>query len=586
MEQQSRDQERENIVGTPVSRITRPNNPPYSPAVRTIQIISDMCLIQTFLDEEAVLNSFRSALGAEFRHNDHKGCLEGTRETVLDEIEYWIREPTSPQVYWLNGLAGTGKTAIAQSIAERTFADGRLGASFFCSRDYQDWSNLHLIFPTLAVQLARRYSDFRSHFVPRVRRDPGIAHGSLYNQMDKLIFDPLRKSKISTVIIIDALDECADEEPASAILSVLGQFVSKTPMVKFLVTGRPEPRIREGFRLPLLAEVTDVFVLHEVEPSQVQKDIRLFFDHSFELVRRRTGLEDWPTREQLDLLCKRAAGLFVYAVATVKFVDKQYADPSEQLDLLLQLPDSSVREARTSFNTNSTLDSLYTSIFQGAFGDSNDPDIDPRVRSVIGAVVLAATPLPPSAIATLLCLRPKGVFRLLSSVQSFLILSDDIDCPVRPFHKSFPDFIVDPDRCTNKRFYISPSHHHSQLLTRCLNLMCRTLEKNMCKLPDGVVNSDVSDLKERVQRYISPALQYACRSWHTHLIDKNKGSISIPEITSALHQFLETKFVFWLDVLSILGAVRNAVDALQAAVGWLEVRYDSSIGVLPEVPET
>ena len=152
-------------------------------------------------------------------------------------------------VYWLNGLAGTGKTTIAQSVAERMFADGRLGASFFCSRYFEDRGNLHFIFPTLAIQLARRYPKFRSIFVPLVRSDPGIAHESLYNQMNKLIVGPLKQSSISAVVVIDALGECKDEEPASAIPSVLGQFVSRIPKVKFFVTGRPEPRIREGFRL-------------------------------------------------------------------------------------------------------------------------------------------------------------------------------------------------------------------------------------------------------------------------------------------------------------------------------------------------
>jgi hypothetical protein len=155
-------------------------------------------------------------------------------------------------------LAGTGKSTIAQTIAERLFADGQLGASFFCSRDFEDRSNLEFIFPTLAVQLARKYTEFRSIFVPLVQRDPGIAHESLYNQMDKLIVQPLKESGISTVIVIDALDECKDDEPASAILSVLGRLVSEIPKVKFFLTGRPEPRIQTGFRLPLLAKVTDV----------------------------------------------------------------------------------------------------------------------------------------------------------------------------------------------------------------------------------------------------------------------------------------------------------------------------------------
>ena len=158
----------------------------------------------------------------------------------------------------MNGLAGTGKSTIAQTFAERVFADGRLGASFFCSRDFEDRSNLKLIFPTLAVQLARNYATFRSIFVPLAQSDPEIAYESLYNQMDKLIVRPFRKSSVSTVIVIDALDECKDEETTSTILSVLGRFVSEVPKVKFFITGRPEPRIQKGFRLPLLVDATDI----------------------------------------------------------------------------------------------------------------------------------------------------------------------------------------------------------------------------------------------------------------------------------------------------------------------------------------
>ena len=188
----------------------------------------------------------------------------------MDKIELWTCNFDKPPVYWLNGLAGTGKTTIAQTVAERMFADGRLGASFFCSRDFEDRRSLRSIFPTLAVQLARRYSQFRSIFIQLVQSNPEIVHETLYAQMKKLIIQPLAKSAVSTVIVIDALDECKDKEPASAILSVLGQFVAEVPTVKFFITGRPESRIQEGFRLPSLNESTDVFVLHEVEAGQVE----------------------------------------------------------------------------------------------------------------------------------------------------------------------------------------------------------------------------------------------------------------------------------------------------------------------------
>ena len=335
----------------------------------------------------------------------------------------------------MNGLAGTGKSAIAQTIAERTFADGQLGASFFCSRDFEDRSNLQLIFPTLAVQLARKHLEFRSTLVPLVRSDPGIFDESLCRQMELLIVQPLKESAVSTVIVVDALGECKDDEPISAILFVLGQLVTKIPNVKFFLTGRPEPRIQKAFHLPLLVKATDIFVLHEVETCQVGSDIQLFFRHNFsDLADRQGGLDGWPTKEDLDFLCKRAAGLFAYAVATVKFVDDVNWSPKVQLDLVLQSPGSSVYEGTTKFNPSTTLDSLYMTILQGAFGHGR-PERDPMIHSALGAVVLAANPLSPSSIATLLGIDPTSVFLQLSSIHSLLILQDDIS-PVQPFHKS------------------------------------------------------------------------------------------------------------------------------------------------------
>ena len=469
----------------------------------------------------------------------------------------------------MNGLAGTGKSTIARTVAERVFSDGRLGASFFCSRDFEDRSNLKFIFPTIAVQLARKYTEFRSILVPLVQSDPAIVHESLYGQMNRLIVGPLTRSSISTVIVIDALDECKDEESTSVILSVLGQFVSQIPKVKFFVTGRPEPRIREGFRLPLLAKATDVFILHEVESSRVSSDIRLFFRHQLsELKGRRRGLDGWPNEEQLDLLCERAAGLFVYAVATIKFIDRQNINPRKRLDLLLQSPESSVHEGKTKFRSNRTLDSLYASILRDAFGE-DDPEDYPKIRSVLGAMTLAANPLSPSTIATLLGLDTDDVSPFLSSVRSLLILHEDVNQPVRSFHKSFPDFIIDPARCADQRFRVSPPDHHVELLIGCIELMNRRLERNICKLPDDAVNADVDDLKERIEQHIDHGLRYACRSWYKHLV--GIAPAHALEIASILHRFLEGKFLFWLEVLSVLGAVREAVDALEVAVKWLEV---------------
>jgi len=268
------------------------------------------------------------------------------------------------RVFWLNGLAGTGKSTI-QTLAETTFADGKLGASFFCSRDFEDRSNLQVIFPTLAFQLACQYPCFRKELLEVLRESPDVGHESLCLQMEKLIIGPFKATSIPTLIIIDALDECKDEEPASAILSMLSRYVDQIPDVKFFITGRPEPRIRSGFRLESLAPITEVLKLHEVKPEAVDRDIELFFWIQFtNLSKNRSDLdltEDWPSSSDVEILGRKAAGFFIYASTVVKFIASDIDPPTERLSLITSLPESTADEGK------SGVDQLYTKVLEQAF---------------------------------------------------------------------------------------------------------------------------------------------------------------------------------------------------------------------------
>ena len=511
----------------------------------------------------SILNGCQRARGAGYRHGNRNGCLKGTRKSVLTEIEHWTEDFERPPIFWLNGLAGTGKSTIAQTVAEMSFSDGHLGASFFCSRGVEDRSNLQLIFPTLAFQLARQYPEFRSSLIPLLQSNPDLTHESLQDQMQKFLVEPLRSTDISTVIVIDALDECKDDEPESAILLVLGKLVSGIPGVKFFITSRPETHIMSGFRGPLLEKSTDTFILHDVEPRTVDNDIRRFFKH--ELPKLPRWPEGWPTDAHVDSLCRRAAGFFIYAVATLNFLKHTFELPSEQLDIIMRSPESTAQEGTTELKAYNSLDSLYMSILREAFRKNNSKN-DSTVRSVLSAVVLVVNPLSPSEVATLLDINCNKLVALLDSIQSLLVLRDDIDHPIRPFHKSFLDFITESTRCDDPRFYISPDYH-TDLVLCCLKLLAKSLKKNMCSIPDYALNSEIPDLPKRIDDGgIRGALKYACRSWYKHLIATNHRTA---DVVSALRCFLEEKFLFWLEVSSVLGAVGDVAHALNTTIKWL-----------------
>ena len=163
--------------------------------------------------------------GAGYQAGHHDTCLRGTREPVLDKTMQWAEDPQDKHIFWLNGLAGTGKSTIAQTFADMVARNETLGASFFCSRDYLDRKELKNIFPTLAHQLACRYPAFRSQITQVIRQDPFVAQNSLISQLKQLIIGPLSSTNISCTIVMDALDECVDHKPTSAFLSVLGRSI-------------------------------------------------------------------------------------------------------------------------------------------------------------------------------------------------------------------------------------------------------------------------------------------------------------------------------------------------------------------------
>jgi len=494
---------------------------------------------------------------------------------VLLQLEHWLMDEQDQRVFWLNGLAGTGKSTIAQTFAEMCFADGRLGASFFCSRDFEDRNNLQMIFPTLAFQLAYRYPPFREELLRVLRANPGVGRESLCLQMERLIVDPLKVAHISTLIIIDALDECKDEEPASAVLSILSRCVEQIPHVKFFITGRPEPRIRSGFRLAALRPITEVLKLHDIKRPLVDVDIKLYLRTRLaDIARNRSHCdvtEDWPPSSDIDTLCEKAAGLFIYASTAIKFVASRHHQPPRRFDILISLPQNTAHEGESGINT------LYTEILRQAYYDLGPDDRNPdnqevyrRFRSVVGAVLLAFNPLSMESLSSLLhdFNTPSDISIALNPLHSLLLVPEGTEASIRAFHKSLPDFLMDSKRCQDTRFFVDPSVHHTEILLSCLHLMEGRLKKNICNLGDNANLTRVNDLSARRKEYIGEALGYACQFWARHLMKSPSNGPDIEKVRKAIDKFFTKHLLFWIEVLIIMGNLDAGVYSINDIQQW------------------
>ncbi|KAG8960920.1 hypothetical protein FRC03_005985, partial [Tulasnella sp. 419] len=219
-------------------------------------------------------------------------CFQDTRTELLQMISEWAGDPSGKPLFWLCGLAGTGKSTIAQTVAEQFSEKGQLGSSFFFSRDIASRSNPRLVFTTIAYQLARFNKSFFSVISDSVSGHPDSPAAYLRTQLEDLIIEPLRKlsdpDKPSVlVLVLDALDECSNELQVEEMLVLLASAIPKLPFrMKVFITSRPEVHIRSQFDNPAMRLVAQASFLHEIKADIIQRDVGLYINHHLQEISR------------------------------------------------------------------------------------------------------------------------------------------------------------------------------------------------------------------------------------------------------------------------------------------------------------
>ncbi|KAJ8122326.1 hypothetical protein ONZ43_g1455 [Nemania bipapillata] len=311
------------------------------------------------LDQKTVLSQLPLAKGASFdshaeEHNPT--CLPDTRVDLLRQIEEWAQNPTREALFWLNGVAGTGKSTISRTLARSSSDRGQLGASFFFKRDEVDRSGASKFFTTIASQLVQREPALAPHVKEAIDADPAIVSKSLQEQFDKLILEPLSKissahPKDNILIVIDALDECDQDNDIKRIIHLLSKPETlKLQRLRIFLTSRPEVPIRLGFQK--VQDKYEHLVLHEIAELVVEHDISTFFQHELAGIRHKYNeslsskdeelSQTWPGESKLATLVKMAVPLFIFASTVCRFIDDDtgFYSPNERLEKILAFRDS------------------------------------------------------------------------------------------------------------------------------------------------------------------------------------------------------------------------------------------------------
>ncbi|GAD96581.1 vegetative incompatibility protein HET-E-1 [Paecilomyces variotii No. 5] len=285
--------------------------------------------------DEAVFGSYMD------QHEDE--CLEQTRTELLHDTLVWSADINSKFIFWLNGMAGTGKSTIARTIARLLKEEKRLGASFFFKRGEGDRGHSTQFFTTIVKQLVSEFPPLGPLVAKAVEDDPAIGKKSLREQFDTLLLHPLSqlecgdRSLSPLVIVIDALDECEKEQDIRTILALLPGIKSSGPIqLRIFITSRPELPIRLGFKQIHDDDHQDT-VLHEIPENIIQQDLMIYFQFRLSAIREEHGLPDgWPGEDITQTLVRMAIPLFIFAATICRFIGDLKWEPDERLGIILQ----------------------------------------------------------------------------------------------------------------------------------------------------------------------------------------------------------------------------------------------------------
>jgi hypothetical protein len=532
----------------------------------------------------ALLDSLRPSASAAWNAESNTAfdlglsmCTPGTRVSILNDILTWAGSSDSTCVFWLNGLAGTGKSTIARTLCQRLHKQGRLGASFFISRDDLDRRNASNIVRSIAHQLAVRWRPVSDALCATLRETPISVTRTLQQQIADFIITPTRELQgdPSIIVVIDALDEGLTDflgRPGGELLLLLvRQVLQLDGRLRLFLTSRAEIAIQHMFRELSATAQTSVVKLHELDTAVVQEDIITYLTHSFVEIRDRRPeflLHNWPPADDVHRLAELSGLLFVFAATTVRFINDRNYSPRHQLAQLLgHKPISNGPSAY------GHLDALYRQILKDAVqGSGGDDDfLCQRLQTVVATIILAQTPLSIEALATLSGVDSGDIVIVVGRLSSLI---SDSSSGLRFFHPSFPDFVIDAARCTDPRLVVMPNLSHSAIALRCLVLMNDSLRYDLCNLQDpNVANADVQSLDLALHENVPDALRYAVCSWCSHLA----GSHSYEEsLLDALVEFCRKHLFHWVELLSLVEHITPTEAELLKAVEWCKVRlYDS-----------
>ncbi|EDR13080.1 uncharacterized protein LACBIDRAFT_381489 [Laccaria bicolor S238N-H82] len=474
-------------------------------------------------------------------------CMPGTREDVLTLIKTWLDDLNEPNIFWLSGSPGSGKTTIASTVV----ADfDCFSGQFFFHRDETELRDPDNLWRRIALDLSLGSNDVKKSIAQALETQKANIRGlDISMQFEHLISKPLQQvfgtSIKPLLIVVDALDECDSYEK---LLPSLISWSGFSKSFKLLITSRRYSNIQTC--LGSISVHVDLHTGHEIS-THTSDDLEKYFIARFTEVTRLPP--KWPGPAKVSFLVRKAAGLFIWAKSAMDFILHKGGDPEERLDII----------STDSGEGIDVVDSLYHQVISVALQGLRKPE-KTSLKLVLGSIIIAKDPLRIKDLTELLGVKDGFLNSIIGQLSPILSISNTNYLHI--CHQSVVDFLLDSGR--SQDLWVDHQYYSLSFAGSCLKLMNAKLKFNFFDLKTSyILNKDIPELNDHIESVKSTALDHATYFWASYL-QKDCDKILQLAVQAAVEKFLMVHLLHWLEIMSLMGTVNHAAQLLLLAARW------------------
>ncbi|OQE41123.1 hypothetical protein PENCOP_c005G02539 [Penicillium coprophilum] len=486
---------------------------------------------------------------------DVKTNIHQTRGQALKQSYEWIlhhpqfqswRDSSDSQVLWVKGDPGKGKTMLLCGIIDELGPTTKLKDSestsllsfFFCQATVPKLSNAHAVLRGLIYMLVDIEPSFLTLIQKKKFKEDGqsrFGDEEAWETLCNMLLATLSDKSVDKIyIVVDALDECVQDQ--EKLLRFILQDTKGLAHVKWIISSRNHITQRT-----ILADSQAILSLELRENAEsVSGAIAAYISSRIAELESLQGDQNLFKYVQ-QTLEEKAEGTFLWVALVVQE---------------LQLVDSwDVRQVVDDVPTG--LDDLYARMMKQIAREN--PRTQVFCCNVLSAVALAYRPLQllelgvVSGLPDEVARKTKNLETIISRSGSFLTVRDGT---IYFVHQSAKDFLDTKGRST--LFPSGSAAAHKQMFIRSIKEISNTLRRDIYGL--GALGTHINQLQPPS---LDPlvAAQYSCIYWVNHL--RESGSCEDIQDDGAVDRFLRTRYLYWLEALSLMRSMTDGIMSIQ-----------------------